>query len=928
MKKILFIAICIATWTSNAQITLKGVVKDSVGTPLEMANVIAINKATKKLDSYGFTDAKGNYKLNLTKNSIYSIKVSYIGLKTAEVNLETKEDNLLKDIVLEGDDSLEEVNITYKMPVTVKGDTIVYDADSFKSGTEKKLGDVLQKLPGVEVNDDGEIEVEGKTVKKVMVEGKDFFDGDSKLATKNIPANAVDKVQVLKNHSEVGQMSSVTDNEDNVVINVKLKEGKKNFWFGEVSAGMGMLMEDNRYLARPKLFYYSPKYSLNSITDLNNIGEVPFTMRDYFKFTGGFRQFGNNNGTNFNVGSNDIAFLTLRNNRAKEIESKFGALNFSYSPRKSWDISGFAIYSGNETDMEETTERLYSNAVINENNLPVYDQNNPSSTKYINTEETKDQTNQISDLGLFKLSSSYKPNANNQFDYDVFAKVSKQQQMQTTVSLRTYLNANDEIVPINQVSEQSPFSINQNLNYYYTLNDNHIFAFEAQHLWQNEDPFYNAELEKLSFYNLLSLTNVNPNPGDDNLFNVSQNKRIKTNKLDAKLDYYYVLNAKSNLNVTLGSTFSNQRFNSSIFEILDGNKNKISEPSTINNVDFSFDDLYVGVHYKFVTGIFTFNQGFTFHNYVSRNTQLGSVFENNFTKLLPNAFVKVNLKKSETLRLSYTMQTSFTDVNQLAEGYVFNNYSSLYSGNRELENSLYHTINLNYFSFNMFNYTNVFGSVNYSKRIDEIKSNTAFIDINQVRSSINSAFPDESISARANFQKSFRKFKLRLGGNVSYGKSNSLLTNRQTGETRNRLATTFAQNYTSKFSTNFREAPNFDVGYNVSINNSNIGGVENTFTTHSPYINFDAFFLKEFIFTSNYTYNRVLNNGETIDSYGFLRADLTYQKKDSKWEYKVGVTNLLNSTRLNQNSSNDIYVSNSSYVIQPRIATFTVKYNL
>ena len=313
MKKALFVVIFLATWITNAQITLRGVVKDSIGTPLEMANAIAINTVTKKLDSYGFTDAKGNYKLNLNKNTTYNIKVSYIGFKTADITIKTGETNLTKNINLNTDNSLDEVNITYKMPVTVKGDTIVYDADSFKNGTEKKLGDVLDKLPGVEVNDDGEIEVEGKTVKKIMVEGKDFFDGDSKIATKNIPADAIDKIQVLKNHSEVGQMSSVTDNEDNIVINIKLKEGKKNFWFGEVSAGLGFAMEDSRYLAHPKLFYYSPKYSINIITDVNDIGEVPFTMRDYFKFTGGFRSFGQSNGTNFNVGSNDISFLTLRN---------------------------------------------------------------------------------------------------------------------------------------------------------------------------------------------------------------------------------------------------------------------------------------------------------------------------------------------------------------------------------------------------------------------------------------------------------------------------------------------------------------------------------------------------------------------------------------------------------------------------------------
>ena len=187
-----------------------------------MANAIAINMVTKKLDSYGFTDANGNFKLNLKKNTTYSIKVSYIGFKTTDIIVKTEEVDLSKDVSLGIDDTLDEVNVTYKMPVTVKGDTIVYNADSFKNGTEKKLGDVLENLPGVEVNDDGEIEVEGKTVKKIMVEGKDFFDGDTKIATKNIPADAIDKIEVLKNHSEVGQMRSVTDNEDNIVINICL----------------------------------------------------------------------------------------------------------------------------------------------------------------------------------------------------------------------------------------------------------------------------------------------------------------------------------------------------------------------------------------------------------------------------------------------------------------------------------------------------------------------------------------------------------------------------------------------------------------------------------------------------------------------------------------------------------------------------------
>ncbi len=910
MNKLFTIAIILIANITSAQIKLTGVVKDSIGNTLEMANLVAINKQNNKIDSYGFTDAYGNYKLNLKKNSTYTISASYVGMKTGKLGIATKEVDIKKDIILQLDNTLDEVEIISKMPVTIKGDTIVYNADSFKSGTEKKLEDVLNKLPGVEVNDDGEIQVEGKTVQKVMVEGKDFFDGDSKLATKNIPANAIDKVQVLKNHSEVRQMSSVTDNEDNIVINIKLKEGKKNFWFGEVSAGIGIAKEDTRYIVHPKLFYYSPKYSLNLITDFNNIGEVAFTRRDYFKFTGGFRG-GSGRGTNFNVSASDVGFLTLRNNRAKEIETRFGALNFSYAPSKTWDLSGFAIYSGTDTDLEESTVRNYLNP----------DEINSNS---IETEATDTETKQQSNLGLLKLSSSYKPNADNQLDYDVFAKISDERENQLLTSVRTFVDGSIVSVPITQLTTQNPFSINQNLNYYYTLNDRNIFAFEAKYFWQDEDPFYNARLEQLSFSNLLGLVDE----GSGSAFDASQNKRVRTNKLDAKLDYYYVINPKSNLNLTLGATTSSQQFNSNIYQVLEsGDENVITDPTAVNDVDYSFDDYYVGLHYKFITGIFTFNQGFTAHQYSAKNTQLGSVFDNNFTKLLPDASIKVALKKSETLRLNYSQQVSFTNINNVAEGYVFNNYNRLFSGNRELESSLSHNVNLSYYSFNMFNYTNVFAMVRYAKTIDPIKRLTNLVGVDQIATSINSIFPDESISANGNIQKSYRKFKVTLGGNVSYAISNNLFT-LQDGTTENEEFTSFSQSYRTRFSTTFRKAPNFDIGYNLSINRSDQGNNANTFTTHSPFVNFNSYITNELVFNTKYTYNNFRNQSRILNDYSFWDADITYQKSGSKWEYKIKATNLLNTRSLNQDSSNAIFNSTSQYIVQPRFITFNVKYNL
>ena len=314
MKYFISSVLLLVVSTIFAQVKVEGVVKDSLGTPLELANVIAINQQTKALDSYAITDDKGRFKLNLKSNASYKLQVSYIGMKTLEELFSTNEADVSKNFILKEDNALEEVELTYEMPVTIKGDTLIYNADSFKNGTERKLEDVLKKLPGVEINDDGEIEVEGKKVSKVMVDGKDFFDGDTKLATKNIPSNAVDKVQVLKNYAEVGQLSSVTNNQDNIAINIKLKEGKNKFWFGDITAGGGASDDNALYLAQPKLFYYSPKGSVNLIGDLNNIGEVGFTRRDYFNFSGGFRRPSVKSGTNINLGDNSLGFLLSQNN--------------------------------------------------------------------------------------------------------------------------------------------------------------------------------------------------------------------------------------------------------------------------------------------------------------------------------------------------------------------------------------------------------------------------------------------------------------------------------------------------------------------------------------------------------------------------------------------------------------------------------------
>ena len=903
MKKIAFLLVLFQSLNLFSQnITFQGIVKDTLNETLEMANVMAINQATKAVDAYSITNDKGKFQLSLKANSSYNVRFTFLGLKTKNIIVNTKTEDISQTITLNNDATqLAGVEIVREMPVSIKGDTIIYNADSFKTGTERKLEDVLKKLPGVTVNADGEVEVEGKKVTKLMVEGKDFFDGDTKLGVKNIPADAIDKVQVLRNFNEIGALKGLENNEDNVAMNIKLKSGKKNFWFGDMTSAIGVGHQESRYEINPKLFYYSPKYSINLIGDFNNIGELPFTVQDYFKFTGGFKNMMKKGGTNFNVSSNDLGISLLRNNRAKEITTQFGATNFSYNPTKTLNISGFAILSATETDLQTKSQTSF----LAEDARTVF-----------SSEKRDEVARQKNNLGLYKLSATYKPNSKLQVDYDALIKQSKQDEktslfQQTFGPNESFVNSQNIVT----IKKQDPFSINQNFNAYYTKNDKNVFAFELQHLYQNENPFYNANLQNKPFATILDY-NIFQNRTD-----LNQNRFVQTNKTDAKLDYYYMITPKSNINLTIGNTYSHQYFNTSIFQVLDnGNINNIVGDENKNQVKYDFNDIFVGLHYKFLTGKFTFNPGFSAHKFTTNNQQLNSGFKLDFYRILPDVYALFQIKKSETLTYNLTYNNDFTDINKLAEGNVLNNYNTIFRGNKQLENATSQTHSLRYVKYNMFNFENIFANISYSKKINPVKNASNFNFINQTATAINSNFADETLSGAANYGRSFfRYYKANLTVAGNWSKFNNI-------QNANNLATeTFIQNYTFKASTNYKELPNIELGFGYTINDYQ----GNKFFTQTPSVKLDYYFLNVFSFVSEYEYYHYTNNSKTVDNeYDFLSASLIYQKKGAKMEYKLSATNLLNTSSLNDDSFNQSRFSTSQYVVQPRYIMFGLKYNL
>jgi len=923
MKKIVFIAIFIASTVAFSQIEYRGIVKDSLDFPLEMANVIALDTVAKRIASYGFTDAKGNFKLDLKKNTVYNIKISYIGFKEISAFLKTKTTNMNKDYTMLEDSMLDGIEIISKMPITIKGDTIIYNADSFKNGSERKLKDVLAKLPGVEINDDGQIEVEGKAVEKIMIDGKEFFSGDTKLATENIPSNAVDKIQVLRNYSNVSQLSSVQNNQDRVAINIKLKEGKKNFWFGDIIAGAGNSADTDLYLFQPKLFYYTPKYTINVIGDVNNLGDVVLSRRDLRSFGGGFRSQSPSNGTNINIGDAGIGFLSAGANNANRIETKLSALNISYSPNKKLDLSGFLIWSSN------------SNGQRNISDIDYVDPNTPD-------DFVDNKTDQTSNTGLFRLSTTYKKDYNNQLTYNVSGRFSSESVRESAVS-RVLSN-------ITETESATPYTINQDFSYFYTAGEKSIFALEVKHILQDEDPFYVASLEN-------DPDNNNPDDIDsleefedgfddaaetlgldrsNQFYTLEQDRRVKSNQLDAKLDYYYILNDQSNLNFVTGTILSKQNFNSRFFQILDNGAefdptptiDDINNPQTTNDTDYSFSDIYAGVRYRLKSGIFTFTPGFTVHAYNSNNTQFGTeTFKDTFAKFLPEFEVVAQFKRSESLNFSYKQEVNFTDVNQIARGIVANSYNSFFSGNPGLLNASFHNLRLRYSSFNLFNASNVFATINYKKTSDQVNRNTIFGQRSVVSSSttINSPLDNESLTSFIGLGKTIKKIRTRFGGNFSYNKSYQFINSEEnTNES-------LVRGMNASIGTNFTKAPNVTLRYRINyVDQSNSARPSDIKTvTHSPSIDFDAYIWNSVTLTSDFTFNEVRRDGNKQSSFNIWNAKLAYRKdRDAKWEYELVGNNLLaTGSQVNISQSIIAFTVNERFIL-PRFISFRVRYQL
>lgn len=324
---ILLFAPSILLAQNNQQVSITGTVfDDSTKEPVEQASIRVLNAKDSSYVNGTATNAGGKFRIQV-KPGNYIIDISFLGYTNNRINVNaTKAQNVLGDIFLKDDGILlSEATVVAKAPeIVVKGDTVEYNADSYKVQESAVLEDLIKKIPGAEIDADGKIKVNGKDISKILVDGKEFFSDDPKTASQNLPAKIVEKLQVLDKKSDMAQITGFDDGEEETVINLVVKPGMKQGLYGNALVGYGT---KDRYEGNGFLNYARNNTRISVLGNINNT---------------------NNENSNSRSSGRGVT------------DTKEAGFNFAtdFSDKLKWD--GDVYYSYTDNDVNSTSNRQYT----------------------------------------------------------------------------------------------------------------------------------------------------------------------------------------------------------------------------------------------------------------------------------------------------------------------------------------------------------------------------------------------------------------------------------------------------------------------------------------------------------------------------------------------------------------------------------------
>ncbi len=326
----------------NYQIT--GILTDKESSPLVAATVVLLHQSDSSFASYGLSSDKGQFKLEAKRDNTYILQISYMGYNTITRSIQLDKDYDFETLIMEESSNLmESVQVEAEhIPIRMRGDTLEFNSSAFNVQAHDDVEKLLEQMPGVEIDKDGNVKINGKKVEKILVDGKEFFGEDVKMALKNLPADAIEKIDVYDKDKEAE--TEEKEDEELKTLNLTLKEDKKVGFMGNIEGGYGY--PDHRYKGRLSLNYFNPVMRISVIGGTNNINESGFSYKDYEDMTGGYSNFMRGNSA-MSLGNNwdDPVISLIWGGDGGETRSISGGINANFFLSKNTDLSFHYLYT-------------------------------------------------------------------------------------------------------------------------------------------------------------------------------------------------------------------------------------------------------------------------------------------------------------------------------------------------------------------------------------------------------------------------------------------------------------------------------------------------------------------------------------------------------------------------------------------------------
>lgn len=478
-----------------SQSTIKFTFQDPDKKPISLVNVKLQDKLNNKFISYKQSDLFGNVEFFIVDKNVHNIiaSITCLGYKSLNVEINTTTTKFISNTIILEDSVSELKEVVIKAnfsEVSENNDTIKYNLKKLLNGSERNLKDIIEKLPGLNIDDNGKITYKGKVINDLLIEGDEFYGSQHQLATENIKSEMIDKIEILKNFKNFSSIKGF-DNQNKTALNLTLKEKFKNTLKGNVDGEYGY---KNRYRQHNFIYNFGGKLKTNVTSDINNTNNQTLSVTDFLELKKGINTEISDISSSSIIVEDDLPSFLFSEDDVNRKKIQFYSLNLSNKLSKKIKISGFSYFGILNQDEFQNTSQIF----LSTSNFSV------SKSSTIHGKSV---------YGNNKFQLEYKPNERNYYTYAVyfnFNKVNQESYIQNQTAVNEslfYENNFNSNVTVGQLFHYK-IKFNNNLLLEYNISQNSNLISKTIDINSNE-PFLNLNFLNVFSANQFTKTNIN-----------------------------------------------------------------------------------------------------------------------------------------------------------------------------------------------------------------------------------------------------------------------------------------------------------------------------------------------------------------------------------------------------------------------------------